>query len=139
MEDKQQHFLGNVAQKAIIEKDGKILVCRGIGDAVWEFPGGRLHAGEAPVEGIAREIREELGIELKDIKPSSIHPSFHYKSNMQQVFIAYACTCDSAEIKADASEVEEVKWVSKDELSNLPMFDDCEAAKQVFLNKISVT
>lgn len=135
MEDKTKHFLGNVAQKAIIESDGKILVCRGIGDTVWEFPGGRLHAGEAPVEGIAREIREELGLEIKNIKPFRVEPSFHYKSNMHQVFIAYTCTCDNIQIKADTTEVEELKWMPKEELKNLPMFDDCEAVKTALLEK----
>lgn len=133
MEDKKKHFLGNVAQKAIIEKDGKILVCRGIGDKVWEFPGGRLHEGEAPVEGIAREIQEELGIEIKNIKPFRVEPSFHYKSNMHQVFIAYTCTCDSANIQADTTEIEEMKWVSKEELKDLPMFEDCDAVKVALL------
>ena len=133
MEDKKKHFLGNVAQKAIIENDGKILVCRGIGDKVWEFPGGRLHAGEAPVEGIAREIREELGLEIKNIKPFRVEPSFHYKSNMHQVFIAYTCTCENVQIKADVTEVEEIRWVSKEELKTLPMFDDCNSVKVSFL------
>ncbi len=133
MEDKKKHFLGNVAQKAIIENSGKILVCRGIGDKVWEFPGGRLHAGEAPVEGIAREIREELGLEIKNIKPFRVEPSFHYKSNMHQVFIAYTCTCDDVQIRTDATEVEEMKWVSKKDLQTLPMFDDCDSVKKAFL------
>ena len=130
MENKTEHFVGNVTQKAIIEHEGKMLVCRGIGDKVWEFPGGRLHAGEAPVDGIAREIREELGIEIKNIKPFRVEPSFHYKSNMHQVFIAYTCTCDSVDIKVDAKEVEEMKWLDKEELESLPMFDDCEAVKK---------
>ena len=132
MEDNQKHFLGNVTQKAIIEKDGKILVCRGIGDTVWEFPGGRLHSGESPVDGIIREIREEFDLELKDIKPSSIHPSFNLKSNAHQVFIAYSCSTNG-EVKADTSEIEEFKWVSRKELRVLSMFEDCEAAKKVFL------
>ena len=135
MGDKSKHFLGNVAQKAIIEKDGKILVCRGIGDKVWEFPGGRLHAGEAPVEGIAREIKEELGLEIKNIRPFRVEPSFHFKSNMHQVFIAYTCTCNSTQIKADAAEVEEMKWVSKEELQALPMFDDCQSVKAALLQE----
>jgi len=33
-------------------------------------------------------------------------------------------------IKSDASEVEEMKWVSVEELQTLPMFDDCEAVKK---------
>jgi len=132
MADRSNHFVGNVAQKAIIEKDGKILVCRGIGDTVWEFPGGRLHMGEAPVDGLVREIQEELGITLRDVKPFRVEPSFHYKSNMQQVFIAYTCTYDGAELVVDSNEIEELKWISREELKMLPMFDDCRAVVDIF-------
>lgn len=133
MENKE-HYLGKVSQKAIIEKDGKVLVCRGVGDNVWEFPGGRLHAGETPIEGIAREIREELGIEVKNIKPFHADLSFHVKSNLHQVFIVYRCTCDDTQINMDTTELEEIKWLSKEELKSLPMFDDCEAVKTLLGN-----
>lgn len=36
------HFVGKIAQKAVIEHDGKVFVVRGIGDSLWEFPGGYL-------------------------------------------------------------------------------------------------
>jgi len=51
----------------LIEAEGKILVCqRRRGDTfelMWEFPGGKLHAGETAAEGLARELMEELGVE----------------------------------------------------------------------------
>ena len=51
----------------LIEADGKVLVCqRRRGDAfelMWEFPGGKLQAGETPTVGLARELREELDVE----------------------------------------------------------------------------
>ena len=135
MEDAHKHFVGNVAQKAIIEKDGKILVCRGVGDSVWEFPGGRLHQAEAPVDGIVREIKEELGIDITDVKPFMVLPSFHYKSNMHQVFIAYTCVSKDVNI-APNHEVEEMKWISMDELKSLPMFDDCKSVVSALVEKI---
>jgi 8-oxo-dGTP diphosphatase len=133
MEDTKQHFLGKITQKAIIENQGKILVCRGVGDTVWEFPGGRLHAGEIPLEGIVREIYEELGIKLKDLKTLSLHPSFNLKSNTHQVLVAYLGVCENREVRTASNEVEEIRWVSREELASLPMFEDCEAAKESFL------
>jgi 8-oxo-dGTP diphosphatase len=51
----------------LIEAEGKILVCqRRRGDRfefMWEFPGGKLQMGETPQAGLARELREELGVE----------------------------------------------------------------------------
>jgi 8-oxo-dGTP diphosphatase len=51
----------------LIEAEGKILVCqRRRGDTfelMWEFPGGKLQAGETAAEGLARELSEELGVE----------------------------------------------------------------------------
>lgn len=130
----EQHFIGKVAQKAIIEKDGKILVCRGIGDAVWEFPGGRLHMGEVPQEGLAREIREELGVEITVREPVHVGRSYHGKAQMWQIIIGYRCDLpDDAEIVADPKEVEECKWISHEELKTLPMFDDCREIANVFL------
>jgi 8-oxo-dGTP diphosphatase len=53
----------------LIEADGKLLVCqRRRGDTfelMWEFPGGKLQAGETPAAALERELREELGVEAR--------------------------------------------------------------------------
>jgi 8-oxo-dGTP diphosphatase len=52
---------------ALILRDSKILVCQRHRDDThslqWEFPGGKVEAGELPQEALARELREELGVE----------------------------------------------------------------------------
>jgi len=53
---------------AVIERDGRYLVGRRPESkrhaGLWEFPGGKVRPGESPRAGLARELREELGIEL---------------------------------------------------------------------------
>lgn len=53
----------------ILERDGRILIGRRRADQAhplkWEFPGGKLDAGESPEEALVRELREELGIEAQ--------------------------------------------------------------------------
>lgn len=52
---------------AVVEREDRYMICRrGPGrrlEGVWEFPGGKLEAGETPEQGLARELREELKIE----------------------------------------------------------------------------
>lgn len=134
MEDKNLHFVGNVAQKAIIEHEGKVLVCRGIGDITWEFPGGRLHQDEEPQDGLIREIREEFGLNLIVDGPLDTCRSFHERSGRWNIFIAYRCHLDDAhKMEVNTSEIEEAKWVSKEELKTLSLFDDCRQAADTFL------
>ena len=52
---------------AIICREGRVLATqRGYGDFVggWEFPGGKVEAGELPEEAVVREIREELDVAI---------------------------------------------------------------------------
>jgi 8-oxo-dGTP diphosphatase len=50
----------------VIEREGCVLVCRRRQDqrhpGKWEFPGGKVEAGETPAEALARELEEELGV-----------------------------------------------------------------------------
>src|SRR5580700_8667605 len=53
---------------AVIERDGRVLICqrkRGRHALKWEFPGGKVEAGESSQEALARELREELAIEAR--------------------------------------------------------------------------
>jgi 8-oxo-dGTP diphosphatase len=57
---------------AILERDGRVLIGQrrpgGSHALKWEFPGGKVEAGESPEEAIIRELREELGIEAAEVQ-----------------------------------------------------------------------
>ena len=57
-----------VVAGALIDQQGRVLIAqRPPGKHLaggWEFPGGKLDAGETPIDGLRRELREELGIEI---------------------------------------------------------------------------
>lgn len=61
---------------AILERDGKILLAQRPLHAdqpgLWELAGGKVEAGETQPEALARELREELGIEAR---PRGISPA----------------------------------------------------------------
>jgi 8-oxo-dGTP diphosphatase len=55
----------------LIFRGGRILVCQrkeeGAFPLKWEFPGGKIEAGESPAGALRRELREELGIEVGEV------------------------------------------------------------------------
>ena len=59
-----------VVALALIDQSGRVLMQRRPANrqhgGLWEFPGGKLEAGETPVFGLIREIEEELGLGLAE-------------------------------------------------------------------------
>lgn len=54
-----------IAQGRLRDEHGRILLCRLTYKSEWDLPGGVVEVGEAPAAGLAREIREELGVSIE--------------------------------------------------------------------------
>ena len=100
---------------AIIEKDGKIFATqRGYGNYKdwWEFPGGKIEAGESPQEALRREIREELDTEIAVGRLlTSVeydYPEFHMSMD------CFICTVVSGQLTL--LEHEAARWLGAGEL-----------------------
>ncbi|MBR4533156.1 MAG: 8-oxo-dGTP diphosphatase MutT [Bacteroidaceae bacterium] len=103
---------------AIIRKDDKIFATqRGYGEFKdwWEFPGGKMEAGESPEEALVREIREELSTEISvDELFCTVeydYPAFH--------LILHCYLCSLLTDALHLNEHEAARWLTKDELDSV--------------------
>jgi 8-oxo-dGTP diphosphatase len=105
---------------AIIEKGNQIL-CAQRSERMplplkWEFPGGKVEAGEALEDCIVREIKEELGLQVlvKEKLPKSI---FDYGAGKEICLYPFICHIHSGTISL--KEHKQVVWLPVNELKEL--------------------
>ena len=117
----------------IIEKDdGKVLL-QLRDDKVIEFPnywvllGGGMDDGETPEDGIRRELKEEIGIDIEDIR---YFDSFSYK-DLNQFFFYKRLKLDVDKI--DLKEGKEIRFFSEKEIDDISIgFNIKEVLKSFF-------
>ena len=110
----------------MIFRDGRLLISKRklsshLG-GLWEFPGGKLEAGETFQAALMREIREELGTEIAiDQLISTVEHSYPEKTVLIRF---YKCQCVGEE--PTALDCEALKWVAPKQLRDhsFPKADD---------------
>lgn len=103
---------------AVIVRDGEVLATRrGYGEwqGWWEFPGGKMEAGESPRDALRREIREELDAEIEVGRLLETvewdYPSFHLTMH------CFICSLVSGSM--NLNEHEAAAWLTKENIGSV--------------------
>ncbi|WP_077959924.1 8-oxo-dGTP diphosphatase MutT [Ensifer adhaerens] len=112
-----------VAACALVDSDGRILLAqRPEGKSLaglWEFPGGKVEAGETPEETLIRELEEELGIRTKVACLAPLTFASHTYDDFHLLMPLYVCR--RYEGVAIGREGQAIKWVRPKALRDYPM------------------
>jgi len=114
-----------VVTAAIIRRDDLILIAQRLASSrleagKWEFPGGKLEAGETPVEGIVREIREELDLEIVVDRLFMVHPFTYERDGRASPIELWVFLARYASGVARCLECQDFRWVLPSELVRFP-------------------
>jgi 8-oxo-dGTP diphosphatase len=113
----------HVVAAALVDGGGRILIAQrpeGKNMAgLWEFPGGKIDAGETPEFALMRELREELGIETRPCCFSPAGFASHGYDDFHLMMPLFICRVWKG--TPVAHEHQAVKWVKPAELYDYPM------------------
>jgi 8-oxo-dGTP diphosphatase len=112
-----------VVAVALVDTDGRVLLAkRPEGKpmaGLWEFPGGKIQDGESPEEALIRELREELGI---NVKQACLAPITFASHEYEKFFLLMPLfVCRRWEGQVTAKEGQELAWVRPAQLKDYPM------------------
>lgn len=108
---------------ALLDADNRLLLAqRPPGKAMaglWEFPGGKVDAGEKPEEALIRELAEELGIETREACLAPLTFASHGYADFHLLMPLYVCRRWWGQVAA--REGQSLKWVRAAKLRDYPM------------------
>lgn len=112
-----------VVAVALVDVDGRVLIAkRPPGKkmaGLWEFPGGKVDAGETPEQALIRELREELGIDTRQSCLAPLTFASHAYDDMHLLMPLYACRVWQGD--PVPKEGQELAWVRPVKMKDYPM------------------
>jgi len=109
-----RHF--HVAAGILRDASGRLLIterlCDGPFNGLWEFPGGKIAAGESPRDALYRELAEEIGIEIRSSRPfMELLHEYHDRTVNLEFFLVTDWHGDPSGLEG-----QQIRWVALGEL-----------------------
>ena len=110
-----------------IIKDGKVLLLKKskgrFGEGKWNAPGGKIKLGEDPVECAIREVFEETGLRINDVKKHGVI-DYYFGTKSEPTWTVHIFSTNSFQGELKPSDEGILKWVNLNELPYEEMWED---------------
>ena len=109
----------------MVNEKGEVLIVR---SSKWKnkhtVPGGHIELGERAEDAIRREVEEETGLDVEEVRlllvQEAIYPKDYYKHE-HFVFMDYICRAKNPQVRLDGRELQEYVWVNPKDAVKLDM------------------
>jgi len=112
-----------VVAVALVDADGRVLLAQRptgkVMAGLWEFPGGKVQANEAPEAALIRELKEELGIDVAEVCLAPLTFASHRYERFHLLMPLYVCRRWNGTVTA--REGQALSWVRPLKLAEYPM------------------
>ncbi len=113
----------------IFDEKGRILFVHRTDYDLWNLPGGRLESGEAPWEGVTREIKEETGFEAEVIKIAGVS----FKPDKDNIVFTFLCKVIGGRATL-SRESDKIEYFEIDKIPQNTVIKQVERIKDVIHN-----
>lgn len=118
------------AAAVVVNSDNKVLALRHLLRPLpWGLPGGFIDGGEQPSDAIRRELQEEVGLEIEDLRLLQL------RTVGRHIEIMFAATSQE-EPRISSSEIEEAGWYTLEELPDRLPADQFDLARKVVRGEV---
>lgn len=118
----------NYRVAGLIVCENKVLLHKFVKDDFWNLPGGRVKAGERSSDALKRELEEEIGFKVRDLKINHIAENFFgfNDKRFHELLIVYKITLNDQDEITKQEEFRSIEnneiiyhWFDKDEVKNI--------------------